>query len=96
MSENIDSKFKLDERRNSSRVAVRLGAAAFVSSSEKSVECTVLDISKTGARLELNDIDIIPSRLKLYIPEVDCIYDCEVAWRRKQQCGLKFINSVSL
>ena len=95
MSGYMKSVVQLNERRKSSRVAVRLGAKAFVANSEQSIECTILDISETGARLELRDVDIIPSRLILYIPEVDCTYNCEVAWRKKEQCGLKFINSES-
>lgn len=81
------------ERRESKRVEVELGAEAYVANSNQSVKCTVRDISKGGAKLELSDVDIIPTRLKMYVPEVDFIFMCEVAWREKNFVGVKFLNA---
>ncbi len=93
MTDHVKSEVQLSERRESSRIAVKIGATAFVANSNDAIECTILDISETGAKLEMNGVDIIPAHLMLYIPEVDCTFTCEVAWRRENQLGLKFINS---
>jgi len=93
MSRYMNSVIELSERRESSRIAVEIGAKAIVANSNNSLECTILDISKTGAKIELEGLDIVPARMMLYIPEVDCTFTCEVAWRTEKHLGLKFVNS---
>lgn len=44
----------------------------------------------------MTEVDIITARFKLFVPEIDHIYECEVVWRDGQNLGVKFANSLSL
>lgn len=84
------------ERRKFERKAVKIGAKAILSSSDTTIECNILDISQSGAKLELIDVDILPARFKLFVPEVDRMHDCDLVWRDANYVGIRFLNSVTL
>lgn len=46
--------------------------------------------------MQMEDVDIITARFKLFIPDVDHIYECEVVWRDGEYLGVKFANCMSL
>ena len=85
-----------EDRRLHPRKVVRIGARAIIANSEATVDCTILDVSGSGAKLEMQNIDTLQTRLKLFIPEMDRIVDCEVAWRDGNHLGVSFLNYVSL
>ena len=84
------------ERRSAERKVVHIGANAILANSEATLECTILDVSETGAKLELNNVDIIPAHLKLYIPEIDQFFECDVVWRVENQMGVQFNTPVCI
>ena len=84
------------DRRKFGRKSVRIGARAIIANADATIDCTILDISESGARLELNNVDIITARFKLYVPDIDYIHNCEVVWRNTDQLGVKFANTMSL
>jgi PilZ domain len=52
--------------------------------------CTVREISETGARLRLDDVMSIPNHFDLLI-ELDALeYTCEAVWRRQGEIGVRF------
>lgn len=94
MEENI--KLEVHERREFVRQDVRIGASAMIANSESTLDCTIIDISETGAKLELAQIDIIPARFKLFVPDADRLYECEVVWRSGNNAGVMFTSGVLL
>jgi hypothetical protein len=54
--------------------------------------CTVLDVSDTGASIELSDPGAVPARLRLaFSRDVRTGRPCEVAWQRGKTIGVKFV-----
>ncbi|MGI9514235.1 MAG: PilZ domain-containing protein [Anderseniella sp.] len=96
MSKQANTNFQFQERRRSARRNVKIGANAIIANSESTIYCTILDISDSGAKLQMEDVDIITARFKLFIPDVDHIYECEVVWRDGKYLGVKFANCMSL
>jgi PilZ domain len=56
----------------------------------RSVECTVRNFSKTGARLDCGSILDIPDHFELKIPQRGAVFDCAVVWRRSNEIGVHF------
>ena len=58
--------------------------------------CVVADISESGARLNVEDIDSIPDQFMLVLSRRgDAQRKCRVVWRRPRQIGVEFTNSRS-
>ncbi|MEM7633917.1 MAG: PilZ domain-containing protein [Pseudomonadota bacterium] len=87
---------QFQERRRSGRRNVRIGASAIIANSEATIDCMILDFSDSGAKLQMTEVDIITARFKLFVPEIDHIYECEVVWRDGRNLGVKFTNAASL
>jgi hypothetical protein len=60
-------------------------------------ECTIRDLSITGARIDLRDDDakahMLIGTLTLYFPADKQEIDCQVVWRVKRSMGLRFIGT---
>jgi len=57
------------------------------------VACTVRDLSATGARLRVESSLSVPDTFELII-EVDGLEaSCEVAWRRANEVGVRFLSA---
>lgn len=54
------------------------------------IDCTVKDISATGARLRCNDPLAVPDEFRLWIPSTRLYRAARVKWRRDMLCGLVF------
>ncbi|NKB54531.1 MAG: hypothetical protein GKR97_20390 [Rhizobiaceae bacterium] len=87
---NVELQFR--ERRKFERLPVEIGANAIMANSETSFDCTILDLSEGGAKVEIPEIDIIPVQFMLYVPETDQIYACKVVWRKDAFLGLQFVD----
>ena len=64
----------------------------FVSFNEQfsAIDCTVRDLSETGARLAFDGLDVIPDRFTLHIPLDGIQVPCERRWTRGRLCGVAF------
>ena len=60
-------------------------------------ECTIRDLSITGARIDLRDDDtkahMLAGTITLYFPADKQEIDCQVVWRVKRSMGLRFIGT---
>lgn len=54
------------------------------------VDCSILDISDSGARIRCADPAAAPAEFRLLIPHDQIIRDAAVVWRLKGQCGIRF------
>ena len=56
------------------------------------VDCSVRDVSATGARIRCKSQNAIPDEFELLIQSDNTIRPVKVAWRRNDEAGLVFIG----
>jgi len=55
--------------------------------------CVVQDMSTTGAKLSVDDPNVLPARLRLaFARDARTGRNCEVVWRRGKSVGVKFVR----
>jgi hypothetical protein len=52
--------------------------------------CTLVDISKSGAKLVIDEVGQIPESFTLRLSRFGRPYSCRVVWRRHDAIGVKF------
>jgi hypothetical protein len=56
-------------------------------------QCVVVDISRTGARITLEEAVALPGTLKLaFSRDARTGHTCHVIWRRGKSAGVKFVR----
>jgi hypothetical protein len=56
-------------------------------------QCMVQDISSSGARITVDDPDILPAKLRLaFSRDARTGRNCAVIWRRGKSVGVKFVR----
>ncbi|MDJ0615010.1 MAG: PilZ domain-containing protein [Rhizobiaceae bacterium] len=86
--------FIFDERRATDREPVDMLAEGVVPNLNESISCKLLDMSDSGVKVELLNADIIPDKIKLYIPEMDSLMECKIVRRNGRELGLHIENRV--
>jgi len=78
------------------RIAVRsrvLKGAKIVSMNNWSVvDCTIRDMSATGARIICGDQAAVPNEFRFLIPSENTICTARVVWRREDMLGIAFTS----
>jgi len=55
--------------------------------------CVVQDMSSTGAKITIDDSNVLPAKLRLGLTrDVRTGRNCEVVWRRGKVLGVKFVS----
>jgi PilZ domain len=55
--------------------------------------CVVQDMSSTGAKIMIDDPNVLPARLSLaFTRDARTGRNCEVVWRRGKSVGIKFVS----
>jgi hypothetical protein len=54
------------------------------------IDCTVRNISETGAALEVMTPLFIPDRFTLHVPSEQLKRLCRIAWRKQKRIGVTF------
>jgi PilZ domain len=54
------------------------------------IDCTVRNISETGAALEAHTPLFIPDRFTLFVPTEQLKRRCRVVWRKEKRIGVMF------
>ena len=55
--------------------------------------CVVQDMSSTGAKITMDDSNVLPARLRLaFARDARTGRNCEVVWRRGKVLGVKFVR----
>jgi len=55
--------------------------------------CVVQDLSSTGAKVTVDDPNVLPGRLRLaFSRDARTGRSCEVVWRRGKTVGIKFVR----
>lgn len=68
----------------------RMFKAGTIESGGGGIDCTVRNLSETGAQLEVISPLYIPDRFTLYIHSDDFKRRCHVVWRREKRIGVEF------
>ena len=55
--------------------------------------CVVQDMSSTGAKITVEDPNVLPAKLRLaFTRDARTGRNCEVVWRRGKSVGIKFVR----
>jgi hypothetical protein len=55
--------------------------------------CVVQDMSSTGAKITVDDTNVLPGRLRLALSrDAKTGRNCDVVWRRGKSLGVKFVR----
>lgn len=55
--------------------------------------CMVQDMSTTGAKITIDDTNVLPAKLRLaFSRDARTGRNCEVVWRRGRSVGVKFVR----
>jgi len=84
----------VNERRAPRRRTLLSGKAVF--GEGQVVDCTIRDLSKTGARIRLAQGDCVPTNLFLLELRSAIAYKARVSWIKAPDFGLEFINAYNL
>jgi hypothetical protein len=80
---------RAEERRRQPRLPVHIAAQMNAGGVER--QCTVLDISASGARIAVPDPKNIPDRILVRIHGL--IHRCRVIWRSDCEMGVEFVDA---
>ncbi len=78
------------DRRDGVRVAARLAGKLISADGFLHPDCTVLDLSLNGARIQISAIIRLPPPAALLLVDEGLLFDAAVAWRRGNETGLVF------
>jgi hypothetical protein len=77
------------------RVALRqrtLKSAKIVLGNWCAIDCTLRDVSETGAKIRVSDVTSIPAEFRLFTATDNMIRDVKVAWKRQGEVGVIFMS----
>lgn len=77
------------QRRGADRKRALLAAKLSNEDSSLTIDCTIRDLSATGALVELAAPQLLPKTLRLLVIKEGVVFDTEVAWRRGNRMGLR-------
>ena len=78
----------MDEHRVAARH--RVLKAGTISFAGGGIDCTVRNLSETGAALEVITPLFIPDRFTLVIPTDQLMRPCHIVWRKEKRMGVAF------
>lgn len=81
----------MDEKRSSARKKA-LREAQIYTSGSTIIDCTVKNMTKTGARVEFAAFTQLPSDFRIHFKNTGETRPAEVAWQRGLAAGIRFIE----
>jgi hypothetical protein len=78
----------MDEHREAARH--RVLKAGTISFGGSGIDCTVRNLSETGAALEVVTPLFIPDRFTLIVPTDQLKRPCHIVWRKEKRMGVAF------
>src|SRR4029077_5655524 len=91
VARTIEPHQKAGEKRHARRTLVINKGMVVFNDGHCSMDCQVLDLSKTGARLKPDDILVCPEQFTLKFPH-GSVHLCEVRWRKGNILGFRFFS----
>ncbi len=84
------------DHRRAHRQRVLLAGKLVYGEADLTIDCTIRNLSPTGAKVKTAGPVALPSRLHLIEVKTGQAFDCEVAWRRTPEIGLRFLHTYDL
>lgn len=84
-----------ENRRRARRLRVLKQGKILLPNGMTVIDCTVRDLSETGARLVCGDSGAIPRTFRLVFPADRSMREAEAVWRRPGQIGVRFLSDVT-
>jgi hypothetical protein len=82
------------DKRQRPRKLLNLPAWIDVGNDGRPQRCTLIDMSDTGARLAVDDIECLPDKFHLALSRYGRPrQSCNIVWRRHDEVGIEFIAS---
>ena len=91
MSGQIDA---AENKRVSRRLRVLKQGKMLLSNNMTVIDCTIRDLSETGAKLICGDPGAIPNEFRLVFVAERQMRDVKVVWRRPEQLGVHFTSEL--
>lgn len=82
--------------RGENRQRTLLSGKIVCKTGRQSFDCGVRDLTESGARVKISPGLFFADDCSLVVPHRRIVYDAQVAWRRSNEVGLKFIKSQPL
>jgi len=84
-----------NDKRQRPRKQLNLAAWIDVGNDARLQRCTVVDVSESGARLAVEDIECLPDKFNLTLSRLgQPRQSCNIVWRRHDEVGIEFIASL--
>jgi PilZ domain len=82
----------VENLRSSARARVLKGAKIVTMNQWSVIDCTVRDLSETGAKLVCGDPIAVPNEFRFLLPTENTIRTAKVVWRRETLIGVEFTS----
>ena len=82
-----------DDRRSTKRRRTVLTGKVLFNKRASVLDCTVRDLSDSGAQLTLADVSALPPDFELEIPSNDLLVPARVMWSRGKNHGIRFVQA---
>ncbi|MGP0058394.1 MAG: PilZ domain-containing protein [Beijerinckiaceae bacterium] len=83
----------MQEMRQAERIRSFLRAQIIFNNRMSTIDCTIKNISATGARVALSDTLAVPTEFEIDIPQKGRSYRARLVWRDKEAIGVEFIDA---
>ena len=80
------------EARQDERVRSFLRARILFNNNSSSIECTIKNISASGAKIEMSSGLSVPNEFDLDVPQKGRVYRARLTWRDSASLGVQFID----
>jgi hypothetical protein len=77
----------VETRRDARHRVLKAGSISF---SGGAIDCTVRNLSTTGAALEVTSQSGVPEKFSLAVPDDGLLLPCHVVWRKAYKIGVRF------
>lgn len=88
MNDHIDK--RSDLRPPAARSRTFLKGVVYYNNRGVSIDCTIRDLSDTGAKIEFSSLVTVPDLIELYIPQKQRTYPARVMRRESYEIGVSF------
>jgi 2-succinyl-5-enolpyruvyl-6-hydroxy-3-cyclohexene-1-carboxylate synthase len=93
MGEIFQDKVAAAKAEDARRVAKRqrvLKTAKIVLDDWRAIDCTLRDVSETGAKIIVDSTGHIPEKFRLFLSSDNTIRDVQIAWKQHNMLGVHF------
>ena len=55
------------------------------------IDCTICDLTETGAKLRFEDVFPLPQQFDLFIVDANAVWPARTAWQKGTEVGVEFL-----